>query len=49
MLWLFTQVSIWMIVALLLGVLTGWLFWARPLRRRAAELEASRDRAPSRT
>ena len=30
MLWLFTQVWIWIIVALLLGVLVGWWFWARP-------------------
>lgn len=41
MLWLFTQVWVWIIVALALGVLTGWFFWARPLRRRADELDAA--------
>lgn len=41
MLWLFTQVWIWIIVALLLGVLAGWLFWARPLRARADALGPS--------
>ncbi len=49
MLWLFTQVWVWMIVALALGVLAGHLFWARPLRRRLAEPDASRDATPSRT
>jgi hypothetical protein len=39
-LWLLTQVWVWVVVAFLLGVLVGWLFWARPLRRRAAELRA---------
>jgi hypothetical protein len=34
-LWLFTQVWVWIIVALALGFLAGWLFWARPLRERA--------------
>ena len=43
MLWLLAQVWIWVVVAFLLGVLAGWLFWARPLRRRVSELE--RDRA----
>jgi hypothetical protein len=43
MLWLLAQVWIWVVVAFLLGVLAGWLFWARPLRRRVFELE--RDRA----
>ena len=40
MLWLFTQVWIWIIVALLLGVLAGWWFWARPVRRAADALES---------
>ena len=35
MLWLLAQVWIWVVVAFLLGVLAGWLFWARPLRRRS--------------
>lgn len=48
MLWLFTQVWVWMIVALVLGVLAGHLFWARPLRRRLTQLDASRP-APART
>jgi len=39
MLWLLAQVWVWTLVALLLGVLAGWVFWARPLRRRVAELE----------
>ena len=42
MLWLLTQVWVWVVVAFLLGLLTGWLFWARPLRRRAAELADDR-------
>lgn len=46
MFWLFAQVWVWLIVALLFGVLAGWLFWARPLRRRVAELEAAGDRRP---
>jgi hypothetical protein len=33
--WLFTQVWVWILVAFLLGVAAGWLFWARPLRRAA--------------
>ncbi len=41
MLWLFTQVWVWIIVALALGVLAGWLFWARPVRRRADELDSA--------
>lgn len=44
MFWLFAQVWVWLIVALLLGVLAGWLFWARPLRRR--ERPATADRTP---
>ena len=43
MLWLLAQVWIWVVVAFLLGVLAGWLLWARPLRRRVSELV--RDRA----
>ncbi|MBW0123949.1 hypothetical protein [Pseudonocardia oceani] len=46
MLWLFAQIWVWLIVALALGVLAGWLFWARPLRRRVAELEATHGQAP---
>ncbi len=46
MLWLFAQVWVWLIVAMLLGVLAGWLWLARPLRREIAELGAARDRAP---
>lgn len=42
MLWLLTQIWVWVLVALALGVLTGRLFWARPLRRRADELDAAR-------
>lgn len=38
MLWLLAQVWVWVLVAFLLGVLAGWLFWARPLRRRVARL-----------
>jgi Na+/H+-dicarboxylate symporter len=45
-LWLLTQVWVWVVVAFLLGVLVGWLFWARPLRRRMAEL--TDDRANTR-
>jgi hypothetical protein len=41
MLWLFTQVWVWIIVALALGVLAGRLFLARPLRRAADALDAS--------
>ena len=47
MLWLLTQVWVWVVVALLLGVLVGWVFWARPLRRRAAELEGGRTSGPA--
>jgi Flp pilus assembly protein TadB len=48
-LWLLTQVWVWVVVAFLLGLLTGRLFWARPLRRRVAELIADRagHRAPA--
>ena len=46
MLWLLTQVWVWAVVALLLGVLVGWVFWARPLRRRAAEIERGRPDRP---
>ena len=41
-LWMLTQVWLWVVVAFLLGVLAGWLFWARPLRRRVAESTAGR-------
>lgn len=47
MLWLFTQVWIWIVVALLLGVLAGWLFRARPLRRHVDALEAGPARPPT--
>ena len=47
MLWLLTQVWLWAAVALLLGVLVGWVFWARPLRRRAAEIERGRPTGPA--
>jgi uncharacterized protein YneF (UPF0154 family) len=40
--WLLAQVWLWVVVALLLGVLAGWLFWARPVRRRVSELEHER-------
>ncbi len=40
MLWLLMQVWVWVVVALLFGVAAGWLFWARPLRRRVAEVTA---------
>jgi Na+/H+-dicarboxylate symporter len=43
MLWLFTQVWVWVIVALLLGVLAGWWFWAPPLRREADAFESARS------
>lgn len=46
MFWLFAQIWVWLIVAVAFGVLAGWLFWARPLRRRVAELEAAGDRRP---
>lgn len=45
MFWLFTQIWVWIIVALVLGVLAGWLFWARPIRRQADALEASAHRS----
>ena len=47
MLWLLAQVWVWAVVALLLGVLVGWLFWARPLRRRAAALERGGTSGPT--
>lgn len=37
MLWLFAQVWVWLIVAVALGVLAGWWFLARPLRREIAD------------
>lgn len=40
MFWLFTQVWVWIVVALLLGVLAGWWLWARPVRRAADAVEA---------
>ena len=49
MLWLLAQVWVWAVVALLLGVLVGWVFWARPLRLRAAELERGRATGPATT
>lgn len=47
MLWLFTQVWIWIIVALLLGVLAGWWFWARPVRRAADAIESGSAGPPA--
>jgi hypothetical protein len=32
MFWLVAQVWVWMLVSLALGVLAGWLFWARPAK-----------------
>jgi Na+/H+-dicarboxylate symporter len=29
---LVAQIWVWILVALALGVLAGWLFWARPLK-----------------
>lgn len=42
MFWLLAQIWVWVVVALALGVLAGWLFWARPLARRVADLEGDR-------
>ena len=39
MFWLLAQVWPWVVVALVAGFAAGWLFWARPLRRRADELD----------
>lgn len=39
MFWLFTQVWVWIVCALLLGVLAGWLFWARPVQRAADAID----------
>ena len=47
MLWLFTQVWIWIIVALLLGVLAGWWFWARPGRRAGDAIESGSAGPPA--
>jgi hypothetical protein len=46
MLWLVAQVWVWMLVALLLGLLAGWLFWARPVQRAARR---ARGAGPGRT
>jgi len=46
MLWLVAQVWVWMLVALLLGLLAGWLFWARPVQRAARPAQGP-DRAAS--
>jgi len=43
---LFAEIWVWIVVALALGVLAGWLFWARPLRRRADALDAAREPIP---
>lgn len=43
MLWLLAQVWVWVVVALLLGVLAGWVLWARPLRRAADVAEQARS------
>ncbi|SHJ97411.1 hypothetical protein SAMN05443637_101372 [Pseudonocardia thermophila] len=39
MFYLFTQVWVLILVAFLLGVLAGYLFWARPISRAADRLE----------
>lgn len=39
MFYLFTQVWGWIIVALVLGFVAGWLFWARPIQKSAAALD----------
>lgn len=49
MLWLFAQVWVWLLVAVLVGVLVGWLFWARPLNREIVGLRSDRDAATPRT
>ena len=46
MIWLLAQVWVWALVALLLGVGSGWWFWARPLRARIRHLEADRAATP---
>ncbi len=40
MLWLVAALWVPVLVALLLGVLAGWWFWARPLDRAAREQAA---------
>lgn len=47
MLWLVAALWVPVLVALLLGVLAGWWFWARPLQRAAGE-RAARDGAGGR-
>lgn len=39
MLYLFSQVWILILIAFLLGLAAGYLFWARPLRQAADRLE----------
>ncbi|MGI5130187.1 hypothetical protein ACQEVB_25530 [Pseudonocardia sp. CA-107938] len=41
MLYLFTQVWVLILVAFLLGLAAGYLFWARPIKRAADLLEQS--------
>lgn len=47
MLWLVAALWVPVLVALLLGVLAGWWFWARPLQRATRE-RAARDGAGGR-
>lgn len=37
--YLFTQVWVLILIAFLLGIAAGYLFWARPLKRAADQLE----------
>lgn len=46
MFWLFTQIWVWLIVAVLLGALACLLFLVRPLDRRIAAFEAPDEQAP---
>ncbi|MGH3625132.1 MAG: hypothetical protein ACRDQ5_25645 [Sciscionella sp.] len=45
--WIFGQVWLFSLVAFALGVLLTWLVWARPLRRRVADLERQLTRSQS--
>lgn len=39
MFYLVSQVWIFILIALVLGFVAGWLFWARPIQKAVAELE----------